>query len=317
MGVALLTGPVTVLLAAYNGEAFLPAQLASLQAQEDADFSVLMQDDGSRDGTAALLAQTAGRDPRFRLGACPGQHLGAIGNFWNLLGQTDAPYTALCDQDDVWRPRRLALGLAAMAAAEAELPPDTPVLVHGDCRLMAEDGSVLKESFFAHQGWDPGAVTLAPLLVQNNVTGCTVLMNAALRRLALEIGKPERMFMHDWFLALIAAAFGRVVFLPEALVDYRQHGQNVQGASRKGLLARGMKALGAVEKAKARIALTYRHTAAFAEAAGDRLPAEARRLTEAYLATEKMPKLQRIRTVRELGCVMQSPVTRAGQVLFG
>ena len=308
---------ISVLLAAYQGAKYLPEQLRSLAAQDDCAFRVLMQDDGSQDGTAALLEKQAEQDPRFQLAAEQGRHFGAKGNFWSLLRQDDAPYTALCDQDDAWTADRLSRCRKAIEAAEAQWGEDTPILVHSDCCVTDETGNTLHESFFAHQGWDPQAVTLSRLIVQNNVTGCTVLMNAALRKLAVRFGDPETMFMHDWFLALTAAAFGHVVFVREPLVRYRQHGKNVLGASRRGLIARGIAALGALKRGRERILLTYRHAQAFRDAFGTALPEEAARTVDAYLATQKRWKPVRVWVVQRGGYCMQSTVTRAGQVFFG
>ena len=308
---------VSVLLAAYNGERFLPAQLASLQAQSHADFRVLWRDDGSFDGTAALLRAVSQADGRFIAAQAQQTHLGAIGSFLTLMQQDDAPYSALCDQDDVWHADKLARCLAAMQAAEAQYGADTPLLVHHDCRVVDADGAMLHGSFFRHQGWDGSACALPRLLVQNNVTGCTCLMNAALRRLVAEHARADALFMHDWFIALTAAAFGQIVFVDEPLLDYRQHGTNVMGASRTGLLQRGMKALSAPERARERIALTYRHARMFREACGDALPAEARAVIDGYLAIEGLPKLQRIAALCRGGYLMQNRITRAGQCLFG
>lgn len=312
-----LVKEISVLLALYNGAAYLPQQLDSLQAQDDPCFRVLMQDDGSQDETADMLLRLAAADGRFLFGAQQGCGLGPIGNFWSLMVQDNAPYTALCDQDDVWHPDRLSRCRQAMTRAERQYGEDTPILVHSDCRVMSAEGRTLHESFFDHQGWDRGATGLKRLLVQNNVTGCTTLMNAALRRLALAHGDPAEMTMHDWFLALTAAAFGQVVFVDAALVDYRQHEHNVKGASRDSLAKRGVKALSAREKGQARIALTYRQAAAFRQAYGDALPPAAAKMVDGYLATEAMPKRQRVRTVQREGYTMQSLITRAGQVLFG
>ena len=275
-----------------------------------------MQDDGSDDDTPALLRKAA-QDGSFLLGTEGGQHLGAIGNFWSLLRQSDGELIALCDQDDEWEPNRLSRCREALELAEARWGADTPLLVHSDCRLVDAEGALLQESFFRHQGWDPAAVTLSRLLVQNNVTGCTLMMNAALRRLVAEHADPASMHMHDWFIALTAAAFGHIVFLDEPLVRYRQHGVNVMGASRQTLLQRGMKALGAWQKGKARIALTYRHTRAFREAYGALLPDEAAAVIDRYLATERMGKIRRVMAVRRGGYTMQSRITRMGQLLFG
>lgn len=308
---------ITVALAAYNGAAYLPEQLQSLAAQTDRHFRVLMRDDGSTDGTAELLRRWAERDSRFVLAEDGGGNLGAKGNFLRLMALDDAPYTALCDQDDVWEPERLSRTRAALADAEAVYGADTPLLVHSDCAVTDADGQVAHPSFFAHQGWDKGAVTLPRLLVQNNVTGCTVLMNTALRELAVQHARPEKLFMHDWFLALTAAAFGHIVFVDAPLVRYRQHGTNTVGASEAGQLRRGAKALAQTQKARARIRLTYDHAAMFAEAYGSTLPAEARQIVEAYLATQHMPKLKRLLALRRGNYLMQSPVTRVGQMLFG
>ena len=306
-----------VLLTAYNGMEWLPALIESLKAQTDPDFSVLYQDDGSSDGTQAFLSALSREDPRFSAASEQGQHLGAAGNFLSLLRQAEGDAFLLCDQDDVWEPEKIAVLKKALAAAEAEAGPGVPVLVHSDCSLTDEAGNPLGVRFFAHQGWDPAAVTLAPLLVQNNVTGCTLIMNRPLRDLVAEYGRAKDLFMHDWFIALTAAAFGRISFVNEPLTRYRQHAGNAIGASRRTLAGRAFAALKNRKKTRRRIELTYTHTRVFLRLYGDRLPAEARSLAEAYAETRKLPKLARVRAVRKLGCVMQSPVTRLGQILFG
>lgn len=308
---------IGVMMACYNGAQWLPGQIASLQAQDDPCWQVVWQDDGSTDETGEMLRQLSAADKRFRPGAVQGAKLGAIGNFWSLMAQDESDYTALCDQDDVWEPDRLSRCRQAIERAEKQYGADTPILVHSDCRVTDAQGKPVRESFFDHQGWDRSATSLKRLLVQNNVTGCTVLMNAALRKLAAAHGQPGQMVMHDWFLALTAAAFGHVVIVDAPLVNYRQHGTNVKGASSHTLAARGVKALSAWEKGKARIALTYRHAEAFRDAYGEDLPEKAQREIAAYLATEGMRKLPRVIAVQRMGYTMQSVVTRAGQIVFG
>ena len=223
---------------------------------------------------------------------------------------------AFSDQDDIWEKEKVETLLKACRQAESE-HPGQPVLVHSDASIIDQDGRETAPSFFRLQGWDPGAVHLNQLLVQNNATGCMMLLNRSLASLIIQHGNPEKMFMHDWFIALTAAAFGQVVFVDIPLTRYRQHGHNVIGASHSSLLQRGLRALSQRKAARERIALTYSHTRAFREAFGDSLPPEARRLTECYLETQSMGKLRRIITVYRLGCRMQNPVTRFGQILFG
>ena len=306
-----------VLLTAYNGSEHLPALLDSLLCQTDPDFSVLLQDDGSEDDTVSLLTGICEKDPRFSFGAEQGRHLGAAGNFLSLVRQTDADYTLLCDQDDVWEEDKIAVLKKAMSDMESEYGADVPLLVHSDCSLISAEGCLIGDSFFRHQGWDPKAVTLPPLLVQNNVTGCTLIMNAPLRRLIASHARAKDLFMHDWFIALTAASFGKIRFVSLPLTRYRQHCENTIGASAQPLLKRGLAALGRRREAKRRILLTYTHTKVFNRLYEGQLPAEAQETVSAYLATQHMRKLPRILTVRRLGCVMQSPVTRLGQILFG
>lgn len=306
-----------ILLTAYNGGDRIRILLDSLQSQSDPDFCVRMQDDGSEDGTPEVLREISGSDPRFFFGKEQGKHLGAAGNFLSLLRQSDADYVLLCDQDDIWESSKVAALREAMIRLEAEAGSDTPLLVHSDCSLINDQGEPIGSSFFRHQGWDPKAVTLPPLLVQNNVTGCTLMMNAPLRKLVASHGKAKELFMHDWFIALSAASFGRITFVNQSLTRYRQHGDNTIGASSASLLSRGVSALRGRTAAKRRILLTYTHTKVFRKLYGDLLPEEAARIISGYLATEYMRKVPRVLAVRRMGCVMQSPVTRLGQILFG
>ena len=306
-----------ILLTTYNGSAHLPELLSSLLAQTEPDFSVLMQDDGSEDQTPAILREIADRDPRFSFGSEQGKHFGAAGNFLSLIRQTAADYCLLCDQDDIWEADKLAVLKKAMLDLESRYGSETPLLVHSDCSLISQDGEKTGDSFFRHQGWDPGAVSLPRLLVQNNVTGCTMIMNKPLRELIAAHAKAKDLFMHDWFIALTAASFGRISFVDRPLTRYRQHGNNTIGASTKSLLHRGLDALKHRREAKRRILLTYTHTKVFRKLYEGKLPAEALSVVDAYLATQRMRKLPRVLAVRRMGCTMQSPVTRLGQILFG
>ena len=257
------------------------------------------------------------RDSRFLFGAEQGMHLGAAGNFLSLVRQVKADYCLLCDQDDLWEPDKIAVLKQAMRDLEARYGASTPLLVHSDCSLIDENWETIGNSFFSHQGWDPGAVILPRLLVQNNVTGCTLLMNEPLRKLVAEHAVAKDLFMHDWFIALTAASFGRIAFVSRPLTRYRQHAGNEIGASARSLLARGLSALRNRQDAKRRILLTYTHTKVFRKLYGDQLPAQARDTVEQYLSTQRMRKIPRVLAVRRMGCVMQSPVTRLGQILFG
>jgi hypothetical protein len=118
--------------------------------------------------------------------------------------------------------------LAEMRAAEADAGDQTPVLVHTDMIVADEELHVLHPSFWVFSGADPEPATLRRVVVDNVASGPTIMMNRALRDLVGHT-PPEAVFQ-DWWYALVAAAFGRIVAVRDATVLYRQHTTNVVGA---------------------------------------------------------------------------------------
>jgi glycosyltransferase involved in cell wall biosynthesis len=234
------TSGLDILLATWNGAPFLGEQLASLFGQTRGDFRVLARDDGSSDGTADILQDWSRRHPgRITLLAGDGARRGTCGNFAELLRHSTAPYVMFCDQDDRWHTDKVELSLARMRELEAEYGAREPLLVHGDLRVVDAGLATIAASSFRYQRIDPvRGAALHRLLVRNVVSGCAMTINRPLAELSLPI--PEAAIMHDWWIALTAAACGRIRLIPQALVDYRQHGGNQLGApgTRLGLLVR-------------------------------------------------------------------------------
>ncbi len=225
---------IDIVLATYNGAAYLPAQLDSLLRQDHDGWRLLVRDDGSRDATVEILADYAQRCPgRIVLLPDDGRRLGGCGNFAELLEQTSADYVMLCDQDDVWLPEKISLTLAEMQRLEAAHGRETPLLVHSDCAVVDATLKPVADSLWRNQKSDPRRAALNHLLVQNVVTGCTAMVNRPLLDKALPI--PGAALMHDWWLALVAAAFGTISVLSQPTLLYRQHGSNQVGAQRWNL----------------------------------------------------------------------------------
>lgn len=220
-------GKSAILLATYNGEAYLRQQLDSLLEQSYEDFVICVHDDGSKDGTAAILEEYAGRYPE-KITVLPGAATGSSrDNFFWLMAQVEAPYYFFCDQDDIWLPRKLALCREKMAGLETD---GVPALVFTDLSVADEQGRVLHRRMSEFQSLPPEGAAFPRLLMQNVVTGCTVMINRALRDKALLPIPAEGVIMHDWFLALTAARFGVIGFVDAPTMLYRQHGGNVVGA---------------------------------------------------------------------------------------
>ncbi len=222
---------VEVLLATYNGAAYLMELLDSLFAQSMQDFRILARDDGSTDETLAILSWYAANHAE-KLIILPDRNPSGSpsANFSHLLKASSAPYVMLCDQDDVWLPEKIALSLAAIKNLEEENDPGTPLLVHSDLAVVDEKLDPIAPSFFEFSGLNPGRDQFHQLLVQNMITGCASILNRALVRMVTPI--PVEARMHDWWIALAASGMGEVGVIPQATILYRQHGKNALGANR-------------------------------------------------------------------------------------
>jgi glycosyltransferase involved in cell wall biosynthesis len=193
----------------------------------------LIRDDGSTDGTLAIVRRFArSRPDQIALLKDSSPRLGVCQSFSRLVEHSDADYMVLCDQDDLWLPGRIAKSLARIHAAESEHGASTPVLAHSDLTVVDENLKTIAPSFWRYSRLRPElGQGLNRLLVQNVVTGCATTINRALARLASPIPAAAAP-MHDWWLALVAAALGRIETAPDATVLYRQHTRNCLGATR-------------------------------------------------------------------------------------
>ena len=239
---------ITVLLAVYNGEKHLREQIDSILNQTVNDIKIVIRDDGSSDKSPEIINEYAEKYSG-RISVLSGAPTGSpAANFGELLIQSDDDYIMFADQDDVWFSDKVQKTFDAMVKAENG-EKSVPVLVHSDMSVADEKLSVTAKSFFEYQKIIPEDLSLNRLLVQNYVTGCTVMINRALKNKALPI--PENAVMHDWWLALVASAFGKIQTINAPLMYYRQHGGNQVGAkagSGLAFVARMIKTINTVRK---------------------------------------------------------------------
>lgn len=229
---------VVIVLSTYNGQKFIGEQIASLQRQTYLHWTLLVRDDGSHDDTPNLLNRLALSDSRIHVVDIDGINLGVVASFSRLLEcalEYDADYFFLCDQDDVWLDSKLDLFMGKFKLMESELPSPTPVLIHSDLTVVSDELEEIFPSFMRYQNLcnvahDP----LRVLLSQNFVTGCASAFNRNLLELAVPIPM-HQVVMHDWWLALLAAAAGKIGYLDTSTIAYRQHNNNIVGAKRINL----------------------------------------------------------------------------------
>ena len=210
---------VLVLMSTYNGDRYIGEQLQSIYAQKGVDVTLLVRDDGSRDTTCALLdsEQSAGRLQWYS-----GDNLGPAYSFWNLVTTApESPYYAFADQDDVWDDDKLASALDMLEEAG-----DAPAVYFCQTRLVDKSLNEIK------------SVRIAPLLTFGEalsyqfVTGCTMVINNAMRKV-LQKYTPAYIRMHDVWIYDVALAVGAKVFFdPIPHIGYRQHGDNAVGQDR-------------------------------------------------------------------------------------
>lgn len=233
---------IEILLATYNGERFLTEQIESITSQSFTDYQILASDDNSSDCTFEILrSYESVLGEKIRV--VQSNTHSAKENFYNLLDMADAEYIALCDQDDFWERDRLKKSLKAVQRLERRYGKETPILVHSDLEIVDENLNSQNKKMSELTGINEAIKyakeeskylytistkeSFSRYLVENNITGNTVIINKAL----LDIYKrPKVSFMHDWWLGIIAFTFGKVGYLNECLVKYRQHGSNELGA---------------------------------------------------------------------------------------
>ena len=226
---------VEILLAAYNGEKFIREQLDSILGQTDMRWHLTVSDDGSTDGTSEILGAYAARFPEKIAVYNAGMRFGnARNHFFHLMRRCEAPYILFSDQDDVWHPDKVEKTMRALLAAEGEAGADTPVLVFTDLTPVDEALQMIAPSLTKMQKQYTDVIDYRALLMQNVVTGCAMGINQALAELAGQCADPSRVIMHDWWLGVVAARFGRVVYVDRSTVRYRQHGGNSVGAKDVG-----------------------------------------------------------------------------------
>lgn len=221
---------VSIVLSTYNGERYIEEQINSILSSSYQDTDLYIRDDGSSDRTMEILEGYRSSTPD-RIHVIRNEvNLGVTLNFLQGVCDTTADYIMLCDQDDVWKPNKIGDTLKRMRHMEAQLGKDIPLAVFTDATVVDGSLNTLHDSFFRIGKLDPRKTDLPHILMENKLIGCTVMINASLRRVLKSRKLPEKARYHDWWIALIAASCGKIGFLPEQTMLYRQHGTNVVGS---------------------------------------------------------------------------------------
>lgn len=226
---------IEVLMAVYNGSAYIREQIDSILNQTYENWHLTISDDGSTDGTDLIADEYAAKYPEQIMRVYSGVRFGnARDHFMWLSENCTSRYMLYSDQDDVFNPEKMSRLMDAMQNAERQWGRDLPILVFSDQTVVDEKLNVIEPSLMRCQKQAFDSFDYHALLIQNVVTGGAMMVNRPLCSLAVQCRSRERIIMHDWWMAATAARFGKVIYLDEPLSLYRQHGGNSVGAKRVG-----------------------------------------------------------------------------------
>lgn len=258
------TEKIAILLATYNGEKYISEQIDSILEQTEKEWTLFIHDDGSKDQTMDIVETYAKKYPEQIIVVDGPSTGGAKTNFMYLFRQVEAPFYMCCDQDDIWLPEKIENTKKEMDNL-VRGDEDKPCLVFTELCVVDGELNVIAENMRDYQGLDCENVRLNRALIQNVVTGCTMMVNRVLRNELAKVTDCTDVLMHDWWATLVAVRFGKVSFIELPTILYRQHGNNGVGASNANSLIYQMKRMLQGEEIKQSLVNTRKQAQLFAE----------------------------------------------------
>jgi len=208
---------VIILMSTYNGEKYLEEQLDSIFKQTYKNIQLLVRDDGSTDGTVAILEKY---EKEGNLKLITGKNLGYHVSFRQLLDMAgEYDYYSFADQDDVWHKDKLKEAVKALNGMEQ----NKSALYFCDFDYHDKD-----MGFICHRDALKRAINFRNSLVSFPSLGFACVINNELRRKFLQV-PAEYGFSHDYLALILATAFGDVYYDSRPFAKYRRHGANVSG----------------------------------------------------------------------------------------
>ena len=232
---------IDVLLATYNGEKYIKEQIDSILKQSYKNIRLIISDDCSKDKTQEILKEYEKKDNRIEL-HIQEKNLGVVKNIEFLLKQVKNKYYMLSDQDDVWLPEKIEKSLETLLKNNVDL-------VFGDLEVVDQDLKTMYPSFGdfmllnkkIHKYINSNRLNY----IYNCVTGCTILAKKETIQKILPLPKKSKYLIHDHWIGLMTSIYGKVAYMPEKYIKYRQHGNNQVGTDK---ISHGFKKLDQVRE---------------------------------------------------------------------
>lgn len=307
---------VTILLATFNGERYLAQQLESILEQDEQNITIEICDDGSVDGTVEIIKKFQELYPeKVKWMEKEKPSKSAKENFFYMLSKakdSDLPYVMLADQDDLWLPNKVSTMFGRMKKMEERYGSEMPILVHANLALTDENLNIIHSNMAEFMGQLPHQKSLRYRLVENTVTGNSMMINGALLRAYQE---PMDCVMHDWWLALVAAAIGRVSYIEEPLTLYRQHATNAMGAKKPlswDLLSTYLDQRKVYQR---NYQFMFAQARSLLQIYGKRMPEKKKEIVEEFVRLEGLGRIEKIQSILHHRFFKSKPILTIGQML--
>ncbi|NJS13254.1 MAG: glycosyltransferase [Sphingopyxis sp.] len=213
---------VAIMMSVYNGERYLPEQIASILAQTNVDITLYIRDDGSDAPTIDLLKTYALQHDNIHV--FYGPNLGIRDSFMKLL--SDVPlshdYYGFSDADDVFLCDKYDRAIKVMGKARIS----GPLAYCSQITLVNEKLNKIGAGGPLHR-----PIEFGNAVVECRMSGATAVFNKELIEIAQSLSAAQAV-LHDAWMNLVATAFGTVLFDDESRILYRQHGRNADGGRR-------------------------------------------------------------------------------------
>lgn len=228
---------VAVLMSTYNGEKYVKDQVRSILRQDvpnNIAIKIYVRDDGSADATVSILEKMSAKSKNISIISSTLGNVGVKKSFFSLVSakEIEADFFFLSDQDDIWEPDKVALFLNEFF----HTPTDIPVGVFSDLWIADKNAVSTKKKMSDVGHWGQNVVNYPFLSFDYRVTGAAFAFNKAARNTFTDVISSDiinKVNMHDSFFALLVATVGKLIQLDIPTVRYRQHGNNVIGATKK------------------------------------------------------------------------------------
>ena len=306
---------IAILMATYNGEKYLTEQIDSIISQTYTDWKLYFRDDSSNDKTVNIINEYCNKYPdKLFLIKDNLECKSASKNFIQMLNYIAKlekfDYFMFSDQDDVWKEDKIEKTLAVIEQENNEIP----ILVHTDLEVVDSELNTLSKSFIKYRNLDSDKKDLSHLLIQNNVTGCTMMFN---KKLIEKINSNSNCIaMHDWWLTLIATTFGKIKFLNESTIYYRQHSNNVVGATKATSLSFVINRLLHSNHVKKTLNMSIEQAIVFYNEYKNCITKQQREILERFILLKNSNKLKKIYIVIKNNFLKQGLIQIIGELMY-